>query len=146
MVNSPTPKWDPIGFDPLPNGFLRDTVDGCEIHFAPPKKPWNDDSPGFKVVRNGFPRFLKRLWNPLFVHLLIFTGESSFQGFLGGAKWISQPSVSQSESSGSIHRARGSDGQLGDLHIDEVSAGGLTLTGSNSKSTTQSIPRASCCK
>ena len=41
------------------------TVDGCEIHFAPPKKPWNHSIPlqiatnngcnhGFKVVRNGF--------------------------------------------------------------------------------------------
>ena len=25
--------------------FPCNTVDGCEIHFAPPKKPWNDDSP-----------------------------------------------------------------------------------------------------
>ena len=41
------------------------TVDGCEIHFAPPKKPWFLMSPqrkyqativsyGFPVVRNGF--------------------------------------------------------------------------------------------
>ena len=35
----------------------RDTVDGCENHFAPPKKPWNDDYENTK--RCGFNhRFL----------------------------------------------------------------------------------------
>ena len=44
------------------------TVDGCEIHFAPPKKPWNNDSPVNTNKRHGFNL-----------------------GFKGGAKWISQP-------------------------------------------------------
>ena len=34
------------------------TVDGCEIHFAPPKKPWNDLIPQRKyqqtIVSHGF--------------------------------------------------------------------------------------------
>ena len=32
------------GMHPLGCGDVP-AVDGCEIHFAPPKKPWNDDSP-----------------------------------------------------------------------------------------------------
>ena len=31
------------------------TVDGCEIHFAPPKKPWNDSIPLEIPTNNGFP-------------------------------------------------------------------------------------------
>ena len=51
-------------------GDRRHTVDGCEIHFAPPKKPW-----------------LK----PLFVGM--YRGLIRNQSFVGGAKWISQPST-----------------------------------------------------
>ena len=36
---------------------LVDTVNGCEIHFAPPKKPRNDSIPLQIPTNNGFPWF-----------------------------------------------------------------------------------------
>ena len=51
-------------------GFVRiGSLWTDEIHFAPLKQPRGT------------------------IGSLVFTGESSFQGFFGGAKWISQPST-----------------------------------------------------
>ena len=47
-----------------PSHFAWDALDGCEIHFAPPKNPWNDLIPLQIPTSNGF------LW------------------FQFGAKWI----------------------------------------------------------
>ena len=45
---STSPKRTPMTVDSalaLTSAHAGTTVDGCEIHFAPPKKPCNDDSP-----------------------------------------------------------------------------------------------------
>ena len=72
----------------------------CTSHLPPPKNPWKSITWSVFTLGNQNPGFL--LWMDEILHhfesmgshcALAFGGESSVQAFLGGAKWISQPST-----------------------------------------------------